>query len=166
MKASELAQKPAVKKVLTKIDQLVTAIDKQLKDFVQQEKTRSWQSMFELLSLLIAKKMSLEAIESNDDFKSLSNKHQKLFVDALHSPIKGDRAHKTIELEVLAGVESPEQDQNTRMAIQVALMQEKMTSGQTIDLEASFFDWLKLGALTKEDEHLLKRVESIFIKTI
>ena len=164
MKTNELAQKPTAKKVLAKIEQLIGAIDKQLTSFAQQEKTRSWKSMFELLSLLIKQQMTFEAIESNEHFKSLSNKHQKLFVDALHSPIKGDRAHKTIELEVLAGVESPEQDQNSRMSIQVALMQEKMTSGQTIELEASFFDWIKLGTFSKADEQLLKRVEAIFLK--
>ena len=73
-----------------------------------------------------------------------------------------DRQLKTLELEILAGIDSPKEYAQQRMETQVKMMQNKMTSGQSINLEQSFNDWLKLGKLSTIDTDLIERIKPIF----
>ncbi|GLX80330.1 hypothetical protein tinsulaeT_36700 [Thalassotalea insulae] len=76
------------------------------------------------------------------------------------------RHRQTIVLEILAGLDSPDEDQQQRLALQVELMQDQMTSGQNINLEQTFVDWLMLGQLTELDLPLLTRVKPIILANI
>ena len=66
-----------------------------------------------------------------------------------------------MELEILSGVPSPKALQQKRMTVQVNLMQEQMSSGNTIDLPAKFNQWLMLGKLEQADVSLLQRIKAI-----
>ena len=73
-----------------------------------------------------------------------------------------DRKTATLELEILSGIPSPSELQQSRMEVQVNLMQTQMLSGTPIDLEDKFSHWLMLGKFEQNDLVLLDRVKPIF----
>jgi hypothetical protein len=50
------------------------------------------------------------------------------------------------------------------MKVQIALMQKQMSSGEQMNIEKVFEQWLLSGKLTEKDIHLIERVEAIFVK--
>ena len=100
---------------------------------------------------------------SHENFASLSNFWQKKLQDLQSKTKQVDRDDLTLELEILSGIPSPQSLQEKRMAVQVNLMQEQMSSGNTIDLPAKFNQWLLLGKLSEADLSLLQRIKPIFV---
>ena len=64
----------------------------------------------------------------------------------------------------MAGIDSPASDQATRMQVQVELMQEKMNSGQSVDLNKAFVEWVAVAQLSQDDEAYIARIKPIFVK--
>jgi exonuclease SbcC len=87
---------------------------------------------------------------------------EEIFAASVNKNIDHNRQLKTLELEILAGLDSPKEFAQQRMQIQVKLMQDKMTSGVGINLEQSFNEWLSQGAISKDDLPLILRVKPIF----
>ena len=73
-----------------------------------------------------------------------------------------ERGDATLAVEILAGVDSPKELLEQRLAVQVKLMQKQMTSGGSIDLTEQFFDWLGQGQLRKEDLPYIERIKPIY----
>jgi hypothetical protein len=92
----------------------------------------------------------------------LPNAWQKRLQECYQNKNVIDRSNKTLELEILASKESPEELKSQRMQVQVNLMQSQMLSGQTIDLTNSLVEWLKLGKLSQDDLPLITRVKAIY----
>ena len=111
--------------------------------------------------------MSLETlIENNtDDYQNLTKFWQKRLQEQLalnRIANVEEREIKTLEIEILAQVESPAEYADKRLAVQVSLMQEQMLSGGDIDLSKSLVNWLRLGKLTLSDLPLLERLSKVF----
>lgn len=163
LKTAELAQKPVLKDVMARIDQLAKDISGSLKQLADKDKAKHWEVLFSVLSNVASGNVLVEQLAQDEGFTALAASKQKLLSDVLSKELTGDRQAKTIELEVLAGIESPADVQAQRMAVQVSLMQEKMTSGQGVDLDKAFNEWLSLGKLSQSDMPLIDRIKPIYL---
>jgi hypothetical protein len=81
-----------------------------------------------------------------------------------HPVSNDDRIDKTLAIEILAQVESPQELAEQRMKVQVQLMQEQMLSGNDINLSQLLVEWLMLGSLSQGELSLLKRLEKVYIQ--
>lgn len=162
--------KPVIKSVLLAIERFISSLDNQYKVIDLAKEKQNWTSLFSLLSQVANNDINEQSIIDSVDYSSLTQAWQKKLVDAVfvNSSVNNDgdnlqhRQLKTLELEILAGVDSPKEYAQQRMEVQVQLMQDKMTSGNEVNLEHSFIEWLKQGQLSLEDLPLISRVKPIF----
>jgi len=160
--------KPALKSIVSTIDVFIKQTSKQIEQIKIKEESKNWQSLFSLLENMTQDDltMSAENMANKSEYQQLTSFWQKRIIEqcALTTQANADmRADKTLELEILAKIDSPVELASQRMVVQVSLMQEQMRSGASIDLSERFVDWLHLGQLTAEDSPLLSRIEKIFI---
>jgi len=131
----------------------------------------NWHSLFRLLNIVAKDEndgaMTLDVLvnDNSDEYQKLTNFWQKRLQEQLsvntQANIK-EREVKTLEIEILAQVESPAEYADQRMAVQVSLMQEQMLSGAGIDLSQSLVNWLRLGKLSHLDLALLDRLNKVY----
>jgi hypothetical protein len=162
-----LANKPVLKSVARSIEEFIKQLKAQIEQQNIEQENKSWSSLFSLLELLAQSELDItpEQLAEAIDFQYLTSFWKKRLIEqcSLTTQANTDaRANKTLELEILAKVESPLELAAQRMAIQVSLMQEQMQSTTNIDLTQSFVDWLRLGKLQTVDSILLTRIEKIF----
>jgi hypothetical protein len=146
---------------VTQTENLLTEITKQMSQISENKKVKIWQLVFDCLEGLAANK-SLSLEEFSESLTDLPNAWQKRLQECHQNNNDIDRSNKTLELEILASKESPEEFKAERLQVQVQLMQSQMLSGQTIDLTNSLVEWLKLGKLSQADLPLLSRVKAIY----
>ena len=165
--ADLISQKPVIKSLVNKVEQLIVLLASQLNDIEIAEQKQQWNSIFTLLSQLGRQQLDAESLESNVDFSSLSSYWQKRVREQAllkKAAIAQERFDKTLELEIIAQQPSPDDLRDERMAVQIKLMQNQMASGEKIELKEGFIEWLTLGALNEDDLTLLPRLENIFCK--
>ncbi|MGL1956177.1 MAG: DUF349 domain-containing protein [Colwellia sp.] len=164
-----IAKKPVNKKVANNIENFIKECQKQIAELAEKAQRLSWLSLFNLMEKLAKTETShtTDYLTSEPDFKQVNNFWQK----RLHEQIlkkqpadKGQRLIKTLTIEILAQAESPAEFAPQRMAVQVQLMQEKMLSGEAIDLTSQLVNWLQLGKLSNDDVTQLERLQPIFVK--
>ncbi len=149
------------KAINNSINQQIKQVESKLAKQKKLAKQQVFECLFDTLSQMAGQEVD------NTAFSSLPKNWQKRVnnmpaADADHQL----RHQQTIALEILAGVESPKADQQQRLSLQVQLMQDQMTSGQNINLEQTFIDWLMLGQLTEQDLPLLNRIKPILMANI
>ena len=130
----------------------------QIRDKAEQQK---WLNLFYCIDLLANSQLT---IESSPEFSTLSSSWKKQLLETSVSEHEFDRRNKTLELEIIAGVPSPEEFKTQRMAVQVTLMKEQMSSGQRVSIEQALVEWLALGKLTAQDNVLIERIKGIYCK--
>jgi DNA repair protein SbcC/Rad50 len=158
----QLVQETApIKPVLNKIEALINSFENELSVFEQQARNKTWQLVF----LSLADSIENNAIHTSKYFQELPMSWQKKLTNlsSQESDFK-QRLNKTIALEIMGKVDSPDEDKQQRLAIQIELMQSHMSSGEQFNLETCFFDWLNLGQLKDQDLILLNRVKSVLLK--
>lgn len=155
-------EKPAFKEIINRASGLLEQTSNKLEQMQKEQETKQWSALFKLLALLASNDISIESLQNNEHFIMLPSAKQKRLIDALSKPIGHDRKAKTIELEVLSGIDSPEDEQELRRQIQVNVMQEKMTSGQATNLEKLFFGWVAAEQINKETLVYLERIKPIY----
>ena len=153
--------KPVIKSLANQVDKMIASLEKSIADLQKNKSKQVWQNLFELLNQL-CENTTNDELTSLAQYQKLSNFWQKKLVDIAKSNKKGDRLSKTLVIEILGGIESPQEEADQRLAIQVKLMQEQMLSGGNVDLQALFIEWLQLGALTPDDKPLLARIKPLF----
>ena len=164
-----LANKPVLKTVASAIEIFIKQMIERIAQVTAEEESKSWDSLFILLESMSQEALdsSVEAILNKADYQQLNSFWQKRLKEQCVLTTKVDesiRIDKTLELEILAQVDSPIEFASQRMIVQVGLMQEQIKSGASIDLSERFVDWLRLGRLEAADLILLKRLKKIFIK--
>ncbi|WP_085297335.1 HEAT repeat domain-containing protein [Cognaticolwellia mytili] len=160
LKQSVKQQKPKITNLENLIDQKEKlCTDKIAKLKVTLEK-QQWTNIFNVIEESLVSGISFT---SHEIFSELTTFWQKKLqeLDNKDKPVSRDEL--TLELEILSGVPSPKALQQKRMTVQVNLMQEQMSSGNTIDLPAKFNQWLMLGKLEQADVSLLQRIKAIFV---
>ncbi|MGJ8692388.1 MAG: DUF349 domain-containing protein [Thalassotalea sp.] len=162
LQAQVMAQKPVLKGLVGQIEKFIEAINQANKKSKKVKHQLDWQNIFNLLTQL-ATTPTIDITELAE-FNSLSTFWQKKVIDATKSSkqANGARLAKTLELEILGGIESPKEFAAERLAKQVELMQEQMVSSNEIDLQALFIQWLLLGDFTADDVKLIERIKPLF----
>jgi hypothetical protein len=164
-----IRNKPVIKSVVAEIESFIKEITNRIA--VKNEKTEqeNWRSLFCLLNQIAQDEsnISLETFVENNtnDYQKLTNFWQKRLHEQLALNVQADvkeRELKTLEIEILGQVESPQEYSDQRLAVQVNLMQQQMLSGVGIDLSQSLINWLRIGQLTRADVSLLERLSKIY----
>ncbi len=158
-----LSHKPILKKVLKQVESFIEQVKQKQLAIQNQKQQQQWQTLFTLLTMIVDENLNIEQLAEESLFTQLSPSWQKRLQELVQLTNKVDRQEKTLTLEILAGIESPTEYRQQRMAIQVALMQEQMTAGSKTDLNALFVEWLLLGKLTAADLPQLTRIKKIFV---
>lgn len=142
------------------ISDLENNVNQTITTVKQKQDKQHWVSLFNIIETAINQETNLEELTN---FGMLSHFWQKKLKELNHASKCVDRAQATLELEILAGIPSPEEYQQQRMAVQVNLIQAQMSSGAVINLKERFASWLTLGKLTEDDLVLLARLKPIFL---
>ena len=157
--ADVIAQKPVIKSVAAQVEKFIETLERANQEINSAKSQQVWKNLFNVIETFINDNtLDVTAVEG---FSSLTAFWQKKLQEVTKSS-NGDRVSKTLELEILGGIESPKEYAAERLAKQVHLMQEQMLSGNTIDLKAHFVDWLLQGSFSKEDANLLTRIKPLF----
>ena len=161
--------KPIIKSVVVEVERFIKEITNKLAVIESKAEQESWRSLFVLL-IKMAKdenEIDLEQLvdECSDDYHNVNLFWQKRLQEhlSLKTNVKmKEREVKTLEIEILAQVDSPKECAGQRLAVQISLMQEQMLSGGEVDLSSCLVDWLRLGKLTVSDIGLLDRLNKIY----
>lgn len=156
-------QQPVLKKSVLKTEKFIKKLHTSIKQKQTEHKSQQWRILFELLKLLAGEQLTLEELENNDLFQTLSMRWKKRIIDLIGSQTSVNRDEKTLELEIFAGIDSPAELKDQRMKVQIALMQKQMSSGEQINVEKVFEQWLQAGKLAANDMSLIERIEPIFV---
>jgi len=154
--------KPVIKPVVIAVESLIKTIKNKRSDINNDKVKQDWRCLFAALENIVEQGLAQDTIEQLDAYQKLSPFWQKKLLELTAKSNIVDRSQKTLELEILAGVESPQDLVNERLKVQVSLMQEQMQSGTDIDLQAHFVDWMQLGQLSQDDIALIERIKPIF----
>lgn len=151
--------KPAVKLV----ESFISECQSKLKQIRKNAIAQDWQRIFNLITLLASNEISQQDLQQLMDYQQLSSNMKSRFDGAINFDVDSDRLTQTIELEIIAGIDSPTHDQKLRMEKQIALMQEKMSSGSLQSTEDKFWEWLAASKFKQEDLAHIERIKSIFL---
>lgn len=164
--------KPVNKAVIKLYQEIMSAIEVKREKLAQRSKLNDWQNTFKLITALAQTETSDNDFTEHAAFTALSNSWQRKVKDAIRQSIKinandcdSQLINKaTLTLEILAQVPSPKEFEQERMAVQVELMKEQMTSGNNVDLTKAFFNWLAVCPLNAEFLTVAERIKRVFIK--
>ena len=162
-----LANKPVIKNIVHAIETFIKQTEAKIKAITLAQEKESWISLFSLLKQLTHTELTSDDVIQQPLFDQLNNFWQKRVIDFTQQSQNADtevRLTKTLSIEILAQVDSPNEYAQQRMAVQVKLMQEQMQSGGNIDLTAQLVEWLMLGKLSQADEEQLIRLEKVYVK--
>jgi hypothetical protein len=157
-----VSQKPVIKAVLLAVERFTDELSQRTKVLVDKNKQQVWHDVFNVLNIMAKNNVNQEQLMDLPEYKVLPESWQKKILSSFSMNDSGERLAKTLELEIIAGKDSPKEFSQQRMKIQVQLMQEKMSSGDTQNKEDVFEQWLMLGQLTSEQQGLIKRVSAVF----
>ncbi|WP_114325858.1 DUF349 domain-containing protein [Candidatus Colwellia aromaticivorans] len=164
-----ISNKPVIKSVVVAIESFIKDVTKKISVQDSKSEQENWRSLFCLLNKVAQdeSEISLETLLENsaDDYQRLTNFWQKRLQEQLTLNVQAnvkEREVKTLEIEILAQVESPQEYADQRLAVQVSLMQQQMLSGVGIDLSQSLINWLRIGKLAHSDVALLERLSKIY----
>jgi len=120
---------------------------------------KKWQNIF-----LCFENMSdsIQNVETSAPFEELPATWKKQIIEVLAKESLTDRTSKTLELEIIAGVASPIELKEQRMAVQVTLMKEQMSSGHRTTIEQALVEWLSMGSLSTQDKEYIARIKPIY----
>jgi len=165
-----IANKPVIKSIAVQVENFLKQLDLSLSSAVENQQKQAWINLFSLLSIIASENFDISQLQQTSHYIALSKSWQKQLVEHVTLPVpveNKERADKTLVLEILAEVSSPEEYSAQRMAVQVEMLQNKLLSrsiNQHSDevLTQTLIDWLKLGKLSTLDLALLDRVKPIY----
>ena len=143
--------------------QLIKKELSQLSNLKQQiavnEQKQNWAVVFDAMLHMVN-----NDLESFKHFSTLSNEWQKRLLDVSKQSAATfeQRLDKTLLLEILATKESPKEEQQRRLQLQLEVMQQQLNSGQLESLEQGLTQWLNVGKFAEHDLPLINRAKAIF----
>ena len=164
--------RPVMNSLLSDIDDFIKVIEQQLRTADHEKEQQSWLILFGLLTDMANDDVTAEQLAVSAHYLALSKSWQKRLMENLalsQADLAAKRADKTLALEILAKVSSPHEFAEQRLVIQVQMLQNKMLSGNSDELDKTelndaLVDWLMLGKLSQEDLSLLLRVKTIYCR--
>jgi hypothetical protein len=159
-------QSPVLKNITSRLGTMKVSIEQALSQIDKKFAIQSWLSLFTLITEQTTNKKSVEDLIVTTEFEQLTGFWQKRLIEyskLSHKAQANTRIEKTLEIEILAKVDSPKELSEQRMVVQVKLMQQQMLSGGNIDLSKELVSWLMLGQLQIDDLPLLSRLKTVFV---
>lgn len=154
--------KPALKSVSNVLFQLDKKLKQSLETLHNESAKTEVLNAFNLLELFANQEIKEEDLLVNDLYISLSTNWQKTFKKLVQLDNDTCREDKTLALEILANIESPEAFKAQRLQMQVSLLQESLVNGEELDVKKLLKEWILQGKLTTNDLPLLKRIAPIY----
>ncbi|WOH38424.1 DUF349 domain-containing protein [Thalassotalea fonticola] len=152
--------KPLLK---TLLNQAISA-ENNVKAKIKASQITAKQQVFVNLFNVMAEETNEANLTENSYYQALPTSWQKAIQFALNKEAnKTLREQLTLELEILANVESPTEFAEQRLAVQVQLLSDKMMQGEEVNVTTKLKQWLNCGPLSEEEQPLLDRVRPIFI---
>lgn len=112
-------------------------------------------------SILFESLKSWEQQDIPEAVKGLSNQWQQCF-SRVEGKEKHDRREITIKMEIMAGVDSPDDDLALRKDIQLKIMADKLEKGENLDKTTLLKNWISQGPLDQAEQTLLARIEALY----
>ncbi|WP_199611653.1 DUF349 domain-containing protein [Flocculibacter collagenilyticus] len=102
-----------------------------------------------------------EVVDSDEAMTTLPNNWQQALSSTSNNA--ESRHHTMLKMEITAGVDSPEEDNQARMAIQIDMLSSKLSSGSVDKIEHLLLEWLSFGLPNKDEQSLVSRLEKVLI---
>ncbi|GAA5213118.1 DUF349 domain-containing protein [Corallincola platygyrae] len=137
----------------TELDKLLTDAENKLVSFQKKAVKDNYQKLIEAISG--DDQTLLEALPERWQ-RSLKTWQQEASDKTADSET---RNRLMIEAELLAGLDSPGNNEALRQQLRLTLLQDRMNGGESRSVENLFWQWLEAGAVTADDKDALKRFE-------
>jgi hypothetical protein len=147
--------------LFNKINSLHESIDTARSNLRKQAQHQHWINLFSCFELMLTPSID---VQQSAEFSQLHAQWKKQIIESLSLKSTGDRTSKTLALEITAGIDSPLALKSQRMAVQVVMMKEQMSSGTRSSVEQLLIEWLALGPISDKDSDFIRRLKPIFIK--
>ncbi|TLU66258.1 DUF349 domain-containing protein [Thalassotalea litorea] len=129
----------------------------------KQNQQRQYDNLFNLFQSMSTEDCDPQAIQDEPTYQELNKANQRALNSAFKGELHQDERNKlTLEMEIIAQVESPKEEAHLRQALQVSMLSDKL-SGAEVNLNEKLYQWLSCGPLTTEQEPLLARVKPLFM---
>ncbi|MCF2946672.1 DUF349 domain-containing protein [Paraglaciecola aquimarina] len=142
------------KTVERRLQQLVEQQQSKLTDLKAAEKVQHFKDIF---SILGDWQQDSDLTEKLD---VLPKAWQACFVNTNTSV---DRQELVLKMEILAEVESPKGEMAKRKGVQMQLMADKLQTGQALNLNTLFKEWISAGKLDDQSQLHLPRLRRVFL---
>ncbi len=124
-----------------------------LSNLSKAHQSQQYQTLFNVLE-------QWQQAEVADDIKDLAKPWQQCFTQVDQSI---NRHKLTIQMEIVAKVDSPFEDASLRQIIQMELMANKLEKGEAPSLNGLLKDWIRAGQLQANEQALLLRIKPLFV---
>lgn len=164
--------KPIAKGLLNAINDNLKIIKDKIATIKTDQQRQLYVDLFAVVAQLHQQSLTAESCLNDSVFDRLPKHWQKLIKKAITKKLDMTDLEKfTIELEILANVDSPKDLAQQRMQVQVQLLSDKLMQGDEINLASKLEQWLSCGLLVDStqpenvsiSQSCLSRVKSIFI---
>lgn len=138
------------------------SIQNRLVILAKQQKLKHYETLFALLSAveLDTFEQELNSADFPDEWKQIiQQEHQQAINNSADK-----RRDIVIKVELLAGLTSPESDNQRRQQIQVEMLAEKLQQGATEDLDSLLIKWLAAGSVAEIDTSEVDRLKKAYLK--
>ncbi len=130
----------------------------------ENKQAQALEAMFALITELSQTEQTVSELKERAEFKVLNKPTQKAILSALNCDMdKSIRERLTIELEILAEIDSPQQDLALRRQIQVELLADKLNQGE-VNLQQKFDQWLRCAAFVGTKVSVIERTQKALMK--
>ncbi|WP_394174508.1 DUF349 domain-containing protein [Thalassotalea litorea] len=148
--------------LVQKVNELRTQISKRQKTLRTQSQVKQYQHLFDVFQMIEPDTKPQQVMEEVSAFDELNNANRRAII-SVFTPARAaqERNQLTLEMEILAQVDSPKQEASRRQEIQLAMLNDKL-NGVSVSLEDKLHQWLACGPLPQEQRPLLARVKPLF----
>jgi hypothetical protein len=147
--------KGVAKPQFEKLRRIVLSITKSADESISALRKQQAQQVY--IDLFLAVEALIEGKPA--DLSSFKSSWQSAF----NMNAKQDRHKVTLTMEIVAGLESPQEDKAKRNEAQMAMLSEKMEQGIEYNVQDLLESWLAAGIFTDKDIPLLSRIKPIFV---
>ncbi|WP_158968223.1 DUF349 domain-containing protein [Paraglaciecola sp. L3A3] len=138
-----------------KLQSITEIQDKKLASLKKAAKLQHFRDIFSILQTWQAGSDLTESI------KVLPKPWQTCFINLNRSV---DRHQLLLQMEILAQIDSPKEDEKSRQQMQMQLMAQKLQTGEALELITLLKEWISAGVLDDASKKLLPRLEKVYLE--
>ncbi|TRX56850.1 DUF349 domain-containing protein [Thalassomonas sp. M1454] len=157
-------QTPVHKGLVNKVKRGIDDLNTKLKTLENDKKKAHFLNLFSVIENIVSGKLANDELANDEQFLQLNKHWQK--VVSKNCNVEADltkQAVLTLELEILADVETPKALLAERMQVQVSMLADKLKSGEAVSLNSKLEEWINSGLQSNELQAFVTRIKPIFI---